>query len=427
MAKQSSEQVAEPVSGSRTLFILGALVLGLIAGMAANASGDGLREPLLQAAGVVGGLWLDALKMTVIPLIVALLVTGIVKGAAAARGGRVAARTVIWIVAICTLSAVVGAVAMPVLLSLFPLPAQAADALRTGLAALDPSAASGAVPSVADFFKDIIPPNVIAAAANDQVLQLVIFALVFALAIGRIGTEGRDLLLRFFEALADALLVVIGWVLWIAPIGVLALAFTVGAGAGGAAFAGLIHYILLVSAVGILMVLVGYIIAIFAGRVPPGRFIRAIIAPQSLAVSTQSSLACLPAMLATSRELRVREEVADVSLPLAVALFRGTGPAMNYAVAFYVAHWFGIDPSWPQVIAATAVAAVASYGAISLPGQISFVTSIGPIALALGVPIAPLALLVAVETIPDIFRTVGNVTLDVGVTAAVDCGLADEA
>jgi proton glutamate symport protein len=116
----------------------------------------------------------------------------------------------------------------------------------------------------------------------------------------------------------------------------------------------------------------------------------------------------------------IREQVADVTLPMAVALFRGTGPAMNLGVALYVAHWLGIEPSFAQIVAATAVAAVISYGAVSLPGEISFISSIAPIAMALGVPIAPLALLVAVEMIPDIVRTLGNVSLDVAVTAAVD-------
>src|SRR5690349_22592280 len=116
----------------------------------------------------------------------------------------------------------------------------------------------------------------------------------------------------------------------------------------------------------------------------------------------------------------IREEVSDVSLPIAVALFRATGPAMNTAVAFYVAHWLGLEPSVGQMIAAIAVGAVMSYGAVSLPGEVSFISSIAPIAMALGVPIAPLALLVAVEMIPDIFRTVGNVWHDVTVTMIVD-------
>ena len=103
-----------------------------------------------------------------------------------------------------------------------------------------------------------------------------------------------------------------------------------------------------------------------------------------------------------------------------LALFRATGPAMNTAVAFYVAHWLGLEPTLAQMVAATAVGAVMSYGAVSLPGEVTYISSIAPIALALGVPIAPLGLLVAVEMVPDIFRTVGNVTHDVTLASIVD-------
>jgi Na+/H+-dicarboxylate symporter len=178
--------------------------------------------------------------------------------------------------------------------------------------------------------------------------------------------------------------------------------------------------VLLISTVGILVTLAAYPLAIGAGRVRPGVFARGMMAPQAVAISTRSSLASLPAMLAAARQIGIREQVADVTLPISVALFRATGPAMNTAVAFYVAHWLGLEPSVGQMIAATAVGAVMSYGAVSLPGEVSFISSIAPIAMALGVPIAPLALLVAVEMIPDVFRTVGNVSMDVAVTAVVD-------
>jgi Na+/H+-dicarboxylate symporter len=283
------------------------------------------------------------------------------------------------------------------------------------------------MPGSADFFRGIIPENVIAAASNGDVLPLVVFTLLFALATTRIGQQGRRSLVGLFEAISDTLLVIIGWAPWIAPLAVFALSFTVGASAGGAAFAGVLHYIVLISAIGVGVTLAGYPIAILAGRIGIGRFTRSMIAPQSVAISTRSSLASLPAMLAASRLMGIREQVADVTLPIAVALFRGTGPAMNVAVAFYVAHWLGYEPSLGQIIAATAVGAVMSYAAISLPGEISFISSIAPIAMALGVPIAPLALLVAVEMIPDIVRTLGNVTLDVAVTAAVDRSTGEDA
>jgi proton glutamate symport protein len=312
---------------------------------------------------------------------------------------------------------------MTLLVEVFPLPPAAAQALRTGLAAIDPSAAAAPVPGVGDFFRGIVPSNVFAAASNGDVLPLVVFTVLFALAVARIAEQRRRAVVGVFDGVADALLVVIGWVLWIAPVGVFALGFALGASAGGAAFAGLAHYIVLVSLIGVLVTLVGYPLGILGGRIPAGRFTKALLAPQSVAISTRSSLASLPAMLGAARVMGVREQVADVTLPMAVALFRATGPAMNVAVAFYVASWLGYHPSLGQAIAATAVASVISYGAVSLPGEVSFISSIAPIAMALGIPIAPLALLVAVEMVPDIFRTLGNVTLDVAVAAAVDRGV----
>jgi len=166
--------------------------------------------------------------------------------------------------------------------------------------------------------------------------------------------------------------------------------------------------------------LAAYPLAAVFSDVRMGPFTREQVAPQAVAISTRSSLACLPAMLAAARPMGVGDEVADVTLPIAVALYRATGPAMNTAVAFYVAHWLGLQPTIGQMIAATAVGAVMSYGAVSLPGEVSYISSIAPIALALGVPIAPLGLLVAVEMIPDIFRTVGNVTHDIALAAIVD-------
>jgi len=273
----------------------------------------------------------------------------------------------------------------------------------------------------------VIPDNVVSAAANGDILPLVVFSVMFALALGFISEAGRRALVTFFEAVGDALLVIIEWVLWVAPLGVFALATVVGSAAGSAAFAGLGHYIVLISAVGVLVTLAAYPLAVVGGRIGFGRFTRGMIPPQAVAISTRSSLASLPAMLAASRTLGIREEVADVSLPIAVALFRATGPAMNVAVPFYIAHWLGLHPTLAQMIAATAVAAVMSYGAVSLPGEVSYISSIAPIALALGVPIAPLALLVAVEMIPDIFRTVGNVTMDVALAAIADRSSKDRA
>jgi proton glutamate symport protein len=406
-------------------YALAALVLGLIAGILAGGFAPAFRDNALGIASFVGTLWLNALKMTVIPLVVALLVVGIAKSAEAAQAGRIAARSVVWIVIICTVSSIFGAIAAVALTQAFPLSHETAQLLQGALGKVEQTA-SGPLPGAAEFFKGVVPPNVIAAANNGDILPLTVFAVLFALALTRIGAESRRTVVDFFDAVGEALLVIIAWVLAVAPIGIFALAFTVGETAGGAAFAGLGHYVVIISVIGILVTIAAYPLAAAAGDVRMGSFTRGLIAPQTVAISTRSSLASLPAMLDGARVMGIREEVSDVTLPIAVALFRATGPAMNTAVAFYVAHWLGLEPTFAQMVAATAVGAVMSYGAVSLPREVSYISSIAPIALALGVPIAPLGLLVAVEMIPDIFRTVGNVTHDVALASIVDRGSRSE-
>ena len=124
-------------------------------------------------------------------------------------------------------------------------------------------------------------------------------------------------------------------------------------------------------------------------------------------------------MLSATAELGIKSGIARVSMPIAVAIFRVTSQAMNLAVAIYVAHWMGIELSPSALFAGAAVAAITTIGSVSLPGQVSFLTSITPICVAMGVPIEPLALLVAVEMIPDLVRTVGNVTMDVAATSVI--------
>ena len=294
-------------------------------------------------------------------------------------GGRIAARSVLWIVVICTLSAVLGAVMTVFLTRIAPLPRGTADALQGGLAAVEQKG-SGPLPGVIDFFKGVIPDNVIAAASNGDVLPLVVFSLLFALALGAISPSARETVVSLFAAISRS-------AARHHPLGLgslrsscFALAFTVGSEAGGAAFAGLGHYVALVSACGhsadgCSPPTPG---ASRAGR--PGAIRRkGHDRPNRRGISTRSSLASLPAMLTAARRSASgpggRRHAADLRRPVPL-----DWPAMNAAVAFYVAHWLGLHPTTGQMIAATAVGAVRSHGAVSLPGEISFISSIAPIA-----------------------------------------------
>ncbi|MEO1488031.1 MAG: cation:dicarboxylase symporter family transporter [Pseudomonadota bacterium] len=389
-----------------------ALLVGL--GLGVALARYEVSAALVEVIALIGSLWLRALQMTIIPLVASLLVLGLSQMIAAASAGAAAQRFIALVLSVAVAGGVFTALALPALLSAVPIPVSASAFLA------ETPADAGEVPRVLEFLKTLIAPNVIAAAAETAMLPLTIFFALLAIAIARLPKAQGETLLRFFHALANAMLLIIGWVLWAAPLGVAALAFGVGLRSGGGAFAALAHYIAVVSAMGGFIFLLAYAMAWGLGGVSLFRFMRAVLPSQAVAVSTQSSLASLPAMLESASRLGLRPTTAEFVLPLAVAIFRATSVAMNLAVALYVAALVGMDVPPALIAIGIAVAVVISVGSVSLPGSISFVVSIGPIALAMGVPVEPLALLVAVEMIPDIIRTLGNVTMNVAVTAIVD-------
>jgi len=404
-------------------FILSALVAGMLLGIGVEMISVEWGTASLPYVEWIGLLWLNALKMTIIPLIVALLVTGITATADAARAGKLAGRAVAIFIGANILAGLMTLIVLPLLLRTFPMSAAAAEGLRHGLGGLTEAVPS---PTFTDFILGLIPTNPIAAAADTSILPLIVFTTIFAFAISRIGNAERATLSGFFKALGDAMLVVIGWVLALAPLGVFALGYALAIKAGVAAFGGLVHYVLMLSAIGACTILLGLLLAVFVVGVPLPRFVRAMIPTFAVAISTQSSLASLPAMLKSSEELGVDPKKADIVLPLAVALFRFTSPAMNLAVVVYVAWLFGVELTPWEMAVGLGVALAAALSSVSLPGSISFVTSIAPIAISMGVPVAPLGLLVAVETFPDIFRTLGNVVGDVAATKYAADGVEDD-
>ncbi len=393
--------------------ILAALVAGLLLGAWV---GDSVPF-LTQSADLIGTWWLNGLRMTVIPLVVALLVTGIVQTADAASSGRTATRSVITMLSILMIVTIMSAIVTPLLLEMFPTP--------SGSGYPGATTTVDNPPPFIEYLKAIISPNVFNSAANDALLPLIIFTIALAFAITQLEPAKKEVLARFFEAMGEAMIVVIGWVLWLAPLGVFALGITLGIAAGIASFANLLHYVLIVTTIGFIIMLSAYPVAFFWARFKPIAFIKAAIPAQSVAISTQSSLASLPAMVEGSKQLGVGARSTDIVLPMAVAIFRATSPAMNLAVAIYVAHWLNIELSFEQMALGVAVAWITTLGSVSLPGTISFIAAIAPICMVMGIPLEPLGLLVAIETFPDIMRTVGNVTMDIAVTGTVARGEGD--
>ncbi len=401
---------------SLSVQVLIALALGVAVGAAAAAYGGGPATRVVEGVEALGGLWLNALRMTVVPLIFAVLVSGIAQVSDAAATGRLAVRAVVWFLALLLLSAVTSVLLVNGVLAAWPVSEAASAALRAGAQA--PAADIATAPDFVAWVKSLAPSNPIKAAAEDAILPVVVFAIFVGFAITRLpGGKGR-VLLDVFDALGEAMIVIVRWVLVVAPLGVFALGLGVGLRAGVGAAGVLGQYIIVASTAGLVIAIIGYFLAIAVGRVPVGRWAQATSPVLAAAFATQSSLACLPAMIERSRdELGVPERIANVVLPLAVAVFRFTRPAVNLAACIFVAHVYGLQPTALQYTGAVFVALAVSVGSVGLPGQVSFIVSVAPICIALGLPIDLLPILLAVEVAPDIFRTLGNVTGDMAVTA----------
>jgi Na+/H+-dicarboxylate symporter len=402
----------------RSLVVLASLLGGLALGSWLQAGHGG---PLREAAPViesVGGVWLNALRMTVGPLVFALLVSAIAGVSDAMATGRLARRAVGWFGVLLLLAGTLAVLLSLGVLALWPVDPQAAAAFVAG--AGGDGAGPVALTSIGDWLKSLVPANIVQAAADDAILALVVFATLFGFAATRLPSAQRDALTGFFAAMAEAMIVVVHWILLAAPVGVFALALGVGLHAGLGAASVLLQYVATVSLVIVAGTLVLYPIVGLWGPVPLRRFAVEIAPVQVVAASTQSSLATLPAMIECARDaLAVPQRVAGLVLPLAVAVFRFTSPMGNLAVCFFIAALYGFEPGLLQMATAVLVAFAVSVAAVGLPGQVSFITSVAPICLALGLPVELLGILIAVEMVPDVFRTIGNVTGDLAVTTLV--------
>jgi proton glutamate symport protein len=400
-----------------TARVLVGLVAGAVAGTALALLDDKAAAATAAAVQPVGRLWLSALQMTVVPLVMALVVIGVCSACDAAASGRTARRALVTFLVLLSAGAAFAAVAAPFVLSLLPADALLAESLR---AVTSTPPASAAPASAADYFTAIIPSNAIAAAAESAMLPLVVFALFFGFALMRIDAQARARIVGLFQGIADAMIVIVRWVLWVAPLGVFALILVVCATAGTGMVKALGLYILLQCSLYLAVTLMLYFVArVFAGE-SLRRFAAGILPAQAIAASTQSSLASLPAMLESAESrLGYPRAVTALVLPMAVSLFRITSPVQYIGVASFIAWAYGIELTSAQLAGGAALAVVVSMGSVGLPGQVSFMATNMPVTQAMGLPLDPLGLMLAVEAVPDVFATTGNVTGDLTATGLV--------
>jgi len=402
---------------SPTARVLAGLAAGALLGLALDAVNPDVAVRVADVAQPLGRLWLNALQMTVVPLVLALIVVGVNTASDAAASGRVARRAIGVFIVILVAGALLAAFAAPAIFALFPRSPALAAALGKTVAGPAPVVATV---GWADWFNGIVPSNAIMAAAQSAMLPLVVFALFFGFALTRIEAERRTLVVNFFQAIADAMIVVVRWVLWAAPAGVFALILAVCARAGLHMLGALGIYVLVECLLYLAVTVLMLPVAVLWGGERARRFVAALAPPQVVALSTQSSLASMPAMLESAgARLGYPTHVNALVLPMAVSLFRLTSPVQYVTSACFIAWAFGMDLGVAQLVLGALLAVVISLGSVGLPGQVSFMATNLPVAQAMGVPVGPLGLMLAVDTLPDALATLGNVTADLTATSVV--------
>jgi Na+/H+-dicarboxylate symporter len=395
---------------SLTTRVLASLVAGLVAGALVSASASPALLSVVSWIAPLGELWVNAIRMTVVPLVVAMLIGGVASVSDLSSVGRLGARTIAIFLVLLLGTAVLALVAAPPLFSFIDIDPRTIAGLR-----LDNAVAPDAVrelPNFSQWLTGLVPTNPIKAAADSAMLSLVVFSILFALAIMRAPTAAKNTLLDFFHALGEAMLVLVRWVIQAAPIGVFALALALTTRLGGSAAGALGIYVLVICALFVGATLLLYPVAVIGGRVSFRGFAKAILPAQAVALSTRSSLASLPALIDVAEtRLRLPLAVSGFVLPLAVATFKMSTPITHLAGALFLSELYGIPLSGLQLLTIAALGVLLSFSSPGIPSG-SLVIMV-PVLVSVGLPPEGVGILIAVDVLPDVTKTVLNVTGDI--------------
>jgi Na+/H+-dicarboxylate symporter len=262
--------------------------------------------------------------------------------------------------------------------------------------------------SLREWLLALVPSNPIRAAADGALLPLVIFSLAYGLALSRVPDGLRETHVRFCQGVADAMATIIRWVVIVAPIGVFALAMAVGARLGVAAAGAIVVYIL--ACVGCLIVAIAlmYVVTWRVGRMPLRVLAPALLPAQTIAFTSRSSLAALPVLLDAQERLGLSAAVAGFVLPLCASIFKLNSPITWPLGAVLVSQLYGVDFGGTNLVIFAIGSVILSLTVPGIPSGGFFVQA--PLYLAVGLPPEGLGILIAVDFIPDLFKTLLNVT-----------------
>jgi len=388
--------------------VIAGLVAGFLLGLMLAGGSSPAAATAVAICATVGTLFVNLIRMTVIPLVASMLVAGVAGIASSGHFGRAGARIVAVALGLLVAASIGSMIVAIPILDRVPIDQAAALALRGPDTAAGGGIPAGA-PTLAQWIVDLVPSNVLKAASDGAMIPVIVFAALFGLALSRVAAARRRAVIQLAEGVADAMQRLIGWIIELAPLGVFALAVPLAAKLGWAAAGAVGAYIALVvgTTVAAAVVLL-YPLGIWAGPMSARAFLSYAAPAQAIAFAARSSLAALPVAIEEAERAGLPPSTTRLVLPMATAIFHfGAAVAQTVGVLF-LARLFGV-PLGPLQCASIVVAVVfASFAVPGVPG--GSIIAMVPVLAVARVPIEGIGILLAVDTIPDMFRTTANLT-----------------
>jgi len=400
--------------------ILIALVLAVIAGLLTGRDLAVFGVSFFSAYDLVGTVFLNALKMLIVPLIMSSIITSMASIGTTDALGRLGGRTLVYYMTTSLLAILVGLIIVGLLTPGIIDGKPAKDVL--GLSSAQAAAAEAKVKDrgakdLAGLFLSIVPPNIFAAAAKGRMLGLIFFSLIFGYFLNRIeNKEQRKTLSNLWQGVYAVMMKITDWVMSFAPIGVFGLVAKVVASVGPSEFK---H---LAQSLGVFSVCVLVALAIhtfvtlplilqFVGRVDPRKHFRAMAPALLTAFSTASSAATLPMTFeCVEKRAGVSRRTSSFVLPLGATMNMDGTALYECVAAMFIAQAYGIELSFATQFSVVLIALLTSVGVAAVPA--ASLVAITIILSAIGLPVEALGLILPVDRLLDMFRTSVNVFSD---------------
>ncbi len=391
--------------------ILIALVLAVIVGNLTGTDSAIFGVTFYDMFAFVGTLFLNALKMLIVPLIVSSIIVGIAGIGSSGNLGRLGGKTLLYYATTSLLAILIGLIIVNALQPgiVDGQPAKDLIGLSEDVSAITEKVEGRGAGDIAEIFLRMVPTNIVAAAADGQMLGLIFFSLLFGYFMTRVSHSYASTLHTFWEAVFEVMMMITDWVMKFAPIGVFALVAKVVASTGFSAFEPLAWFVVAVlSALAFhFLVTMPVLLRVVAG-VNPLRMYRAMAPALLTAFSTASSSATLPlTMDCVEKNAKVSNRTSSFVLPLGATVNMDGTALYECVAAIFIAQAYGLDLSFAQQFTIVVVALLTSIGVAGIPA--ASLVAISIILTTIGLPVEALGLILAVDRILDMCRTSVNV------------------